>query len=299
MREARVKTYLSATTDVQALQSRRQARTDFGNEIARKFSESTGLLHRAGSYIGPKASKHMKTYLSIVSVCCAAGLLTAGILLSATLQSNRHLRESTQKVEAELRNARTTTETLQAANRELIRQLEVFRTLTETLQSRVADFEAAPPAESETAGSPPAVSPFRAQAYVGKSPLGWAWIVPHNVRKDPKSQRYVYDPVVWLEEGLRGRFTTHHTNVVEREVQTQSYPPTTYYPEVVYSGYTTWPVYPSPPIHRPPGMTNPPPIVTPPTPIQPVPQPFNPGSGSITVQQLGTPAAAIKTRPVP
>jgi hypothetical protein len=240
----------------------------------------------------------MKTLLSISSVCFAVACVAAGVVLIGTLHAKRELREANLKMKAELSDAQTKADTLLAEKQEIARQLGVFRELAESLQSRIADLETANAAEAEAAGKMPVVTPYQAQAYLGKSPLGWVWIIPQNLRKDTNTQRYVYEPVVWLDEGFRKQFVTHHTNVVEREVETRNYINTTYYPEPVY--YLSSPVLPTHPIHRPPGITNRPPVSTlPPMPIQPLPQPFNPGSGKVTSQRLGTPAGAIKTRPVP
>jgi hypothetical protein len=241
----------------------------------------------------------MKTALIILGTClillCVAG--SAGLI--GAFHSQRDLREANRKMEADLRAAQTTTDTLLAEKQEMARQLSVFQELTESLQSRIVDQETARGSEMESQRKVPAVSPYQAQAYLGKTSLGWVWIIPHNLRKDTNTQRYVYEPVVWLDEGLRKQFVTHHTNVVEREVEPRTYANTAYYPEPYVYGY----YYPPYPIPRPPGSNCPPvqpPVQPPPAvPVQPVPQPFNPGSGKVIAQRLGTPAGAIKTRPVP
>jgi hypothetical protein len=180
----------------------------------------------------------------------------------------------------------------------MARQLAVFRELAESLQSQVTEFKSSERGGLAAEGKAPVVAPYQAQAYLGKAPLGWVWIIPQNLRKDTNTQRYVYEPIVWLDEGMRKQFVTHHTNVVEREVESPAYVNTAYYPEPYLYGYYYYPTY---PIHRPPGNTNRPPVsVWPPATVQPLPQqPFNPGSGTVTAQKLGTPAGAIKTRPVP
>ena len=240
----------------------------------------------------------MKAALIILGACLVVLCVASSVLFIEAFQSKRGLREANQKMKADLQAAQTTADTLLAEKQEMARQLAVFQELAESLQSRIADLETAKATDAEAAGKTPVVTPYQALAYLGKTPLGRVWIVPQNLRKDANTQRYVYEPVVWLDEGLRKQFVTHHTNVVEREVETQTYLNTTYYPDPIY--YVSPPVFPSKPIHRPPGLTNRPPVSTlPPTPIQPLPQPFNPGSGTVTSQRLGTPAGAIKTRPVP
>jgi len=250
----------------------------------------------------------MKTALIILGACFAILCVASCAVLIGAFQSQRGLREANQNIETELRTAQTTANALQAEKQEMVRQLSVFQELTENLQSRIAGHEIAAN-EAGLQEKAPAVAPYQAQAFLGKTPLGRVWIIPQNLRKDPNTQRYVYEPVVSLDEGLRKQFVTHHTNVVEREVESQAYVNTAYYPEPYSYGYyyPTYPAYPNP---RPPIESNRPPVwpphtrpippaVTPPTPVQPVAQPFNPGSGKVTAQQLGTAAGAIKTRPVP
>ena len=228
-------------------------------------------------------------FLIVLLVASGAGLMGA-------LHSQRGLRQSNQKMDSALRAAQAATDTLLAEKQEMARQLSVFRELTETLQSRIVDHETAAASEMESQGKMPVVAPYQAQAYLGKTSLGWVWIIPHNLRKDTNTQRYVYEPVVWLDEGLRKQFVTHHTNIVEREVESRTYANTAYYPEpYVYGGY----YYPPYPVPRPPGSNCPPVHAAPVLPVQPTPQPFNPGSGKIIAQRLGTPAGAIKTRPAP
>jgi len=235
----------------------------------------------------------MKAPLIILGACIVVLCVASSVIFVEAFQSKRNLRQASQKMEADLRAARTTADALLAEKQEMARQLQVFQELTENLQSQITDLSTDTPSESGSEGNPPIVAPYQAQAYLGKLPLGWVWIIPQNLHKDTNTQRYVYQPVVWLDESLRKQFVTHHTNVVEREIATQSYFNTTYYPEPVY--------YYSTPIHRPhPIPTNCPPVPPlPPTPIQPVAKPFKAGPGGIAVQRLGTPAGAIKTRPAP
>ena len=244
----------------------------------------------------------MKTALIILGACFIVLCVASGAVLIGAFHSQRDLREANRKMGANLRTAQTTTDVLLAEKQEMAQQLSAFRELTENLQSRVTDHETASALEAESQGKAPVVAPYQAQAYLGQKPLGWVWIVPQNLRKDTNTQRYVYEPVVWLDEGLRKQFVTHHTNVVEREVESRTYVNNAYYSDPYLYGYS----YPTYPIPRPPPGSNCPPVHTPPIrpspaplPIQPTPQPFNPGNGTVTAQRLGTPAGAIKTRAVP
>jgi hypothetical protein len=241
----------------------------------------------------------MKTATIILSVCLAVLCVASGVLCFQAFQSKRDLQVARQKLKPELQNEQARAEALIAEKAELSRKLQVFQELTENLQSQLTDLTKGNSSEGSSEAKPPVVSPYQAQAYLGKTPIGWAWIVPHNLRKETNSQRYVYEPIIWLDEGMRKQFVTHHTNIVEREVEVPVSVNSVYYPEPGY--YVSSPVYPVPPIHWPPGSSNRPPVpILPPTAIQPQPQqPFNPGSGAVAVQKLGTPAGAIKTRAVP
>jgi hypothetical protein len=240
----------------------------------------------------------MKTALIILGACFAALCVASSAVLIGAFYSQRELRDANRRMEATLRTAQTTTDTLRAEKQEMAQQLSVLQELTESLQSKAA----ARANDGESQGKIPAVAPYQAQAFLGKTSLGWVWIIPQNLRKDTNTQRYVYEPVVWLDEGLRKQFVTHHTNVVEREVESR-YVNTTYYPEPYWYGYGYYyPTYSRPPIgsNCPPTFPSHPIQPVPPTPIHPVAaQPFNPGTGKVTVQQLGTPAGAIRTRAVP
>jgi len=129
------------------------------------------------------------------------------------------------------------------------------------------------------------MKPYQAEAFLGQRPLGLVWIVPRNLRMDTNSQRFVYEPVVCLDERLRSQFLLHHTNIVEREVDRPVYVNNSYYPAPYY-------VYPfsyagshsNRPSTRPPTTAPPPPT-------------FNPGNGTIIKQPIGTPAEKIRTFP--
>lgn len=235
----------------------------------------------------------------VLGACLAVACVAGGILFLQSFQSNRELLAANQRMKAELQVAQTTGDTLLAERQELANQVQVFRDLAERLQSQVTDLSNGNSSDSASDSQTPVVSPYQAQAYLGRKPIGWVWIIPQNLRRDTNSQRYVYEPIVWLDESVRKQFVTHHTNIVEREVETVNYVSPGYYSAPIY--YASWPLLPSPPLHYPPGMTNCPPLpLWPSQPIQPVAQqPFNPGNGKVTMQKLGTPAGAIKTRAVP
>lgn len=200
----------------------------------------------------------MKTARSILSVCLAVACVAGSLGLAAGLHVNRGVREANRKLAAELREAQSRMDALQAEKRETARQLALARESAESLQNHMAEMEAAKKVESEA--PPPVASPYQAQAYLGQESLGWAWIVPRNYRKDTNTQRYVYEPVIWLDESMRKNFVVHHTNVVERDIETHTYFNNTYYPQPAYYGYyypthsrppsNSWPITPQPTVPR-------------------------------------------------
>jgi hypothetical protein len=236
----------------------------------------------------------MKTLPIILGACFVVLCVAAAGVVVAERRATLELQKENQRLQSELRTAQSQAGAVLAEKEETVKQLAHVQSVSDDFKARIAEVESAK-AEADT--GVPVVTPYQAQAFLGQKPLGWVWIIPQNLRKDTNTQRYVYEPVVWLDEGLRKQFVTHHTNVVEREVETKTYVNSTYYPQPAY--YYSYPVYPIP--RPPPGSNCPPPVVTPPTAppsIQPVPKPFNPGNGTITAQRLGTPAGAIKTKVV-
>jgi hypothetical protein len=249
--------------------------------------------------MGVKVTWRMKAMLIISTACLAIIGVGVTVTLLVELRSNRDLRAASVKMEAELRAAQKTLHTLRADNQEIAKQLAVSQEASGLLQTRILEIEAAGGNNSETATAPPIVAPYQVQAYLGQTYLGQAWIIPRNFRMDAKAKRYVYEPVVWLDENLRDGIAVHHTNVVEREVET-AYVNNSYYPQPVYyiaspghhRGPKPFPTAPRPP-SEPQGPSAP---QSPPGGMQPA-LGFDPGSGVTTPQRLGTPAGAIKTRP--
>jgi hypothetical protein len=238
---------------------------------------------------------------------CVAGLAVAGLALAGAVvietRTQRSFRAAHQQWEAELRAARTDADNVRAGNRDLAKQLAQARDEARSLQARLAELEATRTNDAVTPLAPPVVAPYPAAAYLGQSYLGQAWVIPRNFRYDTNAQRYVYEPVIWLDGGLRDRFVTHHTNVVEREVEA-AYVNYNYYPQPFYwltlperrhRGRDQFPAPPQPPSppQAPRSPSGPPPPLGGGGPASP----FNPGSGVATPQRLGIPAGAITTRP--
>lgn len=225
----------------------------------------------------------MKTLMTISSICLAALLVAVGVVWTMEIRANRDLRETNLRLEAELRAAQEESRMLRAEQEEVSKQLAVAQETAEELHAQLAGQNSGntPEVQLETA---PRFNPFPAQAYLGQKPLGQAWIIPRNIRKDPRTQGYVYEPVIWLDENLRKGFVTHHTNIVEREVESRTYVNTIQYPQPVYYGYR--PIYGRPP-------TNPYPPA-PQLPNPPITQPslpnINSGSGLLIPQKIWRPS---------
>jgi hypothetical protein len=222
-------------------------------------------------------------------VTLAGGAILGIAICVAAISKHKEaarMHNANQALKQELATLRTRAETLAAEKQESARQLEVVMSRHGKLASRVAELEAAELEDSAQFTSPPSIKPYQAEAFLGRKGLGAVWIVPRNLRLDTNTQRYVYEPVVLLDERLRKFFEVHHTNIVEQVVETPVYVNNNYFPEPYYNYYYGH-LHGGRPTN---GVPHPQP--------QPVtPPPFNPGSGTIIKQPLGTPAANIKTYP--
>lgn len=228
----------------------------------------------------------MKTMLVVLSVSLAVVCVVGSAGLIGGFVANRDLREANQKLQADLEAAQLKSEGLASDNQALSARLEQLQSLTQELKTRMDEMETSKPdAELETPSAP---APFLVPAYLGQKWLGQAWFVARNPRKDPNTQRYVYEPVILLDESLRAGFVTHHTNVVEREVERQTYNSIAYYPQPVY--YWSYPHYSRPGTNRWP--PRPVPQTAPPSP-PPTAAPFG---GAVAAQKPALPASQIKTR---
>lgn len=229
----------------------------------------------------------MKTTLITLSACLAVLVLAEAVALVGAHRSNQQLRATNQKLGNELAASQALTDVLRDEKQEAARQLVLARDALETLQTRILEMDTAGAREAAATALPPVVTPYQAQAFLGRELLGLAWVIPRNLRMDTNAQRYVYEPVIALDESFRGKFVTSYTNVIEREVPV-TVVENNHYPPPVY--YVTAPLLPRHgvnPLPQPPQTYIPPP---------PAPK-FDPGNGTTTPQRLGTPASAIKTRP--
>ncbi len=228
----------------------------------------------------------MKTNVIILGASLVVvSVVGAAVLINAHL-SNRALRDVNRKLEADLQVAQKLADALRSEKQGTEAQLAGVQDSVQKLEAQLAEYDSARAKEAAEAAVPPAATPYQVPAYLGQTFLGQAWVIPRNVRMDTNTQRYVCEPVIVLNENFRNSFTTFHTNIVEREV------PTTY---VENNNIAQPAYYYSAPIHRRWPHSSTPPPQAPATP-QPAPT-FNPGSGAVTPQVIGTPGGSIKTRP--
>ena len=200
----------------------------------------------------------MKTLPVVLTTCLA--LLTAGTLtlLSWQYRQSRQLAAEKQQLTEALRESEQTIATLTLENAAVSDQLRILETSQQELRGRMDALEEA---DRAAAGTLP--QPYRVRAFLGQDNVGGAWIVPHNVRRDAASGRYVFEPLLVIDESAKGHFTVNHTNVVEREVHTteiyEAYNPYPYYYYVTPGrpGYTNRPPTGSHPPTRPPVTVSP------------------------------------------
>lgn len=241
-------------------------------------------------YVETQPKGPMKTLMTILSICLAAVLVGGGIAWTTEVRVNRDLRETNQRLEAELRAVQEDSRMLRDAKEKVARQLATAQATSEELNTRLAELNSANDSVVQPE-SVPRFNPFPAPAYLGQKHLGQAWIIPRNIRKDPKTQGYVYEPIIWLDENLRKGFVTHHTNIVEREVESRTYVNNIQYPQPVYYGYR--------PIHRRPPTNSYPPAPQLPDPpiVQPGPPNLNSGAGLLIPQKIWRPSDLNQRRP--
>ena len=236
------------------------------------------------------ATHNMKTTLILLSTVCAIMVIVGGIALVGTHRSNRTLENENRRLAGELGVAEVTAAALRAEKQQSSERLTAAQELSTSLLTKLAETEAANPKSTVA----PEVKPYQATAYLGQTVLGPVWIVPRNLRMDTNAQRYVYEPVVVVDERYRGSFVTHHTNIVEREVA-KTYVDHNYYA----TDYYTEPAYYYRPSHPRGSNYFPRPVPTP-LPAQPLPpQPkFKADNSGVMQQKLMIPADQIKTLPI-
>jgi len=186
----------------------------------------------------------MKTFLTVLTTCLV--LLTVGTLslLGWQFHQSRELAEVNHQLTQELRQSKQTVEDLTGEKAAVSEMVATMEAREEELRARVESLEQAGQTAAEALPQP-----YRVRAFLGQDNLGGAWIIPHNVKRDPESGRYIFEPVLVVDESAKNHFTVHHTNVVEREVYTTEY----------YDGYNRYPYYYAYGTPGRPGATNRPP----------------------------------------
>lgn len=233
---------------------------------------------------------NMKTTLILLSTVFPIVIIAGGIALVGMHRSNRTLENSNRRLAGELGVAEAAAAALCAEKKQNSERLTAAQEFSTSLLTKLAEAEA----ENPKTPVAPEVKPYQATAYLGQALLGPVWIVPRNLRMDTNAQRYVYEPVVVLDERYRGSFVTYQTNIVEREVA-KTYVDHNYYAANYYTG----PAYYYPP--RQPGGSNhfprplPTPLLTQPLPPQPK---FKADNTGVMQQKLMISADQIKTLPI-
>lgn len=223
----------------------------------------------------------MKTLLGILA---AAAVVLAMMVLAGLawqIHLNSQLKRTNETLMTQLDLADKSTAALTEENASLAEQLKDLETMEDELRTRVESLEA--DAETLAKARP---TPYRVRAFVGQETVGGAWIIPHNVTLDEELGRYLYEPILMIDESAKKHFTVHHTNVVEREV---------YRTEVYQDGYN-YPYYYYVTQGRPGKPTRPPNRPDRPTPIVST----SPSGGSqpnANARVFAPPNSIVNTRP--
>jgi hypothetical protein len=160
----------------------------------------------------------MKNAFAVTVTVGLAILAVLGIFLAAELQVNRvgerenqQLARRLQFLEEQLALLAEATNSL-AAQWAMVRQVAASNALVAASLAQSAEPSAGVSSNSQK------LQPYPVQVYVGRTAIGQGWVVPTNVRRDPKTGRVSFEQVVSLPETARGALTTYVTNTVERPV---------------------------------------------------------------------------------
>jgi len=158
----------------------------------------------------------MKEALAVTVTAGLAILAVLGIFLASALQDNRAWRQERQRLAERLARLEQQVAGLSEATNLLAGQLAAARQAERSNAVSALNAAAAIEPEANTANLP-RPSPYQVQVYLGQKPLGLAWAIPTNVRRDPKTGLVTCEPVISLPETARGTLTTYVTNVIERQ----------------------------------------------------------------------------------
>jgi hypothetical protein len=199
----------------------------------------------------------MKTWLIILTLLLAALATGTTLALAWQHRQNRELARANDRLQQELRQSQEAVSALTLERTGTVEQLAILTDREKELSKRVESLEAT----SQTVPRP-----YRVRTFLGQDHVGQAWMMPHNLTRDPESGRYTFEPVLVIDESARHHFTERHTNVVEREV----YRTEIYEDRVAYPYYYVGAGHPGRPGHTPaPPKPSPAPTPTPQPAVQP------------------------------
>jgi type II secretory pathway pseudopilin PulG len=225
----------------------------------------------------------MKALIASLSVLAVLLFVLLLAVLGFAWQGQRRLATDNANLKAELAETRLALDAAVTEHQATTDRLTSLESTAAGLESELKEVKASAKAAEETLPRP-----YRVRTFLGKDSLGEAWMIPQNIKRDPASGRYVFEPVLLLDESNRNRFTVHHTNFVQTEILTTDYTPYDYgYPYY----YGTW--YPGIP-----GGTNQPPVnPQPPGPMPPMSSTPGYGNVSASARVFAPPFSIVNTRP--
>lgn len=211
-----------------------------------------------------------KSLMATLGVCLTIVTSTLVLIAVVVVRDNRELRRELRTLCTDMNRASIEAVQLRAESADAMTQLAAKHDELEELEESVAKSNATAPKESDDAVASTAPRTWRVRAYLGGQYLGMAWMVPTALPKDAESGRVLYEPVLVLDESLKGKFAANSADRVEREVSRA----TTVNYNYAYPYY--YPVLIGKPGNHPPGCeTNQPPVPSKPQPQLP-PGIFNP-----------------------
>jgi hypothetical protein len=214
----------------------------------------------------------MKTKNLLAAVGVGFTILTSSLVLIAVVvvQDNRELRKELRVLRADLQAARTDVVQLRRETTDAAAQLAAKHDELGDLEEELARSNAANHKASGNAYGSTGPRAYRVRTYLGSRYVGMAWMVPSPLPKDAESGPVAYEPVLVLDESVKGNLEVRTTNIVEREgsratTVNYNYAYPYYYPVVVWNGdnrppncdTNQVPVQPTPPPRLPPGIFNP------------------------------------------
>lgn len=157
----------------------------------------------------------MRDAVVIVLSASLGAAVVLSLLLVAAVRDQRAARAETAQLATRLQALEDQIAALCEATNALSREIQAARQPKLVPEPGPAQVEAKEPGAPESA---PKLAPFQVPVFVGEKSLGSAWVVPTQVKRDPKTGRVTYQPVIRLPETLQTALRTYVTNVVEKPV---------------------------------------------------------------------------------